>query len=452
MRVKRLPAGAALWAILALALTLRLAAAVWWQSRLAPGQRFEFGDSDTYWVLATHIAQGEAYQYGSPDARVFRMPGYPALLAVMFRLFGADMPVLYARCLSAALGTAAVAAVFAVARLLFERRTALVAAFLAACYPGAIAMSMVVLSEAPFCPLYLMQLAAWLKSWQAASASGRLREESGDGQAILWAILWAAASGVLAGLATLMRPDWLLFVPFAAVLGWAVLGWVVAPTGDRPGGPSHGGAGSFIPARVRWKLALVMLSCLTAVMAPWWWRNYRQIGEFVPTTLQVGASLYDGLNPRATGESDMWFVPRFVAAERRQGPDERAFEARLNRRMFDAAIDWALKNPRRVIELALIKLVRMWNIWPNNPQNRGGLLRWVTAATYLPLIVLAVIGLWRERHQLWPAALVWLPAVYLTFLHVVFVSSIRYREPAMLGLLIFAAAALTRGGRPSPIR
>lgn len=437
MGVKRLPAGAALGAILVLALALRLAAAVWWQSRLPPGQRFEFGDSDTYWVLATHIAQGEAYEYGSSDARVFRMPGYPALLAVLLRLFGDDMPVLYARFLSAALGTAAVAGVYAVARLLYERRTALLAALLAACYPGAIAMSVIVLSEAPFCPLYLLQLAAWLKCWQSDSDAAIIPVE----QAFrLFAhrpvpeqarrLFYGVVSGVFAGLATLMRPDWLLFVPFAGL------------------------AGLFFTRRHKEHLTIVLMMSvgLAAVMAPWWWRNYRQVHEFVPTTLQVGASLYDGLNPRATGESDMWFVPEFVAEERGRGPADRAFEARLDDRMFAAAIDWAAQHPRRLIELAASKLIRMWNLWPNNSQNRGVLLRLVIAVTYLPLIVLAAIGIWRQRHPIWPAAIVWLPAVYLTLLHLVFVSSMRYREPPMLGLLVFAAAALTRGGRPSSAR
>ncbi len=435
--VKRLPAGAALWAILALALTLRLVAACWWQSQLAPGQRFKFGDSDTYWVLAGHIAHGEPYEYGSSDARIFRMPGYPALLAVMLGLFGDNMPVLYARFLSAALGTAAVAGVYAVAQLLFDCRTALLAALLAACYPGAIAMSVVVLSEAPFCPLYLLQLVAWLKSWQTGSdaaagaverASRLLAHPSAPEQARR--LFYGVVSGALAGLATLMRPDWLLFVPFVGVLGLL-----------------------FTHQRQRHiAIVLVMSLGLTVVMAPWWWRNYRQVHEFVPTTLQVGASLYDGLNPRATGESDMSFVPRFVAEERDRGPAERAFQSRLDDSMFAAAADWARQHPQRVIELAAIKLVRMWNIWPNNPNNRGGLLRLVTAATYLPAMVLAAIGIWRQRGKLWPAALGWLPAVYLTLLHLVFVSSIRYREPAMLGLLVFAAAALTRGGQPSSAR
>jgi hypothetical protein len=45
----------------------------------------------------------------------------------------------------------------------------------------------------------------------------------------------------------------------------------------------------------------------------------------------------------------------------------------------------------------------------------------------------------------WPYILCWLPAVYFTLLHTVFVSSIRYREPAMLAMLALAAGALVGG-------
>jgi hypothetical protein len=43
----------------------------------------------------------------------------------------------------------------------------------------------------------------------------------------------------------------------------------------------------------------------------------------------------------------------------------------------------------------------------------------------------------------------WLPAVYLTLIHLVFVSSVRYREPAMLGVIVLAAVVAAGWRGPS---
>ncbi len=200
---------------------------------------------------------------------------------------------------------------------------------------------------------------------------------------------------------------------------------------------------------------------LVAAMAPWWVRNARVTGHFVPTTLQVGASLYDGLNPNATGASNLEaFVRRFTEEEKSAEIAENAknvatgndchakepFEWRLDRRMRDAALAWSRANPGRVLQLAGVKFCRMWNLWPNEPRLSSLPVRLAVFFTYTPLLIFAIIGAWRTFAQGWPYVLCWLPAVYLTGLHVVFVSSLRYREPAMLALLALAAGEMVRRG------
>jgi 4-amino-4-deoxy-L-arabinose transferase-like glycosyltransferase len=399
-------------AILSVALILRLGAGVWWQERLPAGKTFAFGDSEGYWVLARTIARGEPYEYGADKSKIFRTPGYPAVLAPLFWL-AADPPVLWGRAVSAVLGTAAVGGVAGIAWLLFDQRTALMAAGLAAVYPEAIAAGVFVLSEAPFTPLMMLHLILWTLAWRAESFSNTAG--------------WSFAGGVAAGLATLMRPSWLLFIPFAAVMGLTF----------------------YRDRQKQIAIVAIMLLGLCLTMTPWWVRNYRIAGRFVPTSLQVGASLYDGLSPIATGASDMRFVPEFLAEQQAadaagDGKVSGLLEDRLDRRLRDVSINWARQNPGQVLRLAAIKSGRMWSPLPNAGEFQSRTPRLILAASYSPVMLLAFVGAWQFARRDWPYLLCLLPAVYFTCLHVVFVSSIRYRQPAMLPLIVLAAAVVAR--------
>jgi 4-amino-4-deoxy-L-arabinose transferase-like glycosyltransferase len=421
--------------IVLVALALRLAGGWVWQSRL--DGRFGFGDSESYWTLGRSVAFGQSYRYG--DARVFRTPGYPALLAPIFFLGGSEPSVMWARAESALFGVLAVVGVWWLGRQLFDARTGLVAAWIAAVYPGAIAISALVLSEAAFCPLMLAHLILWTAAWRASSPRRT-------------AVL-SGVAGLVAGAATLVRPSWLLFVPFAVAVG-LVLGK---------------------PRRRHLGIGAMMLAGLLVAMMPWWIRNARATGQnmgfwdavmvrwickdpvpghFVPTTLQVGTSLYDGLGPQATGASDMAFVDRFAEEERLRavpvgdGTFE-SFEYQLDQRLRAESLAWSRAHPGRAVQLAAIKLVRLWNVWPNQATFSMWYLRLAVLLTYVPVMVLAAAGIGKTIHRGWPYVLCWLPAVYFTLLHVVFVSSIRYRQPAMLALMVLAAGAIAlRSGRP----
>ena len=140
--------------------------------------------------------------------------------------------------------------------------------------------------------------------------------------------------------------------------------WVVASVRNR-----HGGAAAC--AR------LVCVLGVAIVMGPWWARNARIYGRFVPTALWLGASLYDGLNPKATGASDMAFLgdPEIWPL------DEQDQDAELTRR----AVAFARAQPWRVLELAVVKLGRYWSPWPNAEGFRSPALAVAGAVVELPI-------------------------------------------------------------------
>lgn len=93
----------------------------------------------------------------------------------------------------------------------------------------------------------------------------------------------------------------------------------------------------------------------------------------------------------------------------------------------------------RVVQLAGIKFLRIWSPWPNSDTMQGWTYRLAILLGYTPLMVLAVAGAIRFVRRGWPYALCVVPAVYFTCLHMIFVGSIRYRQPPMLVLIVLAA-------------
>ncbi|MBQ1456587.1 MAG: hypothetical protein IIZ25_12155, partial [Thermoguttaceae bacterium] len=119
--------------------------------------------------------------------------------------------------------------------------------------------------------------------------------------------------------------------------------------------------------------------------------------------------------------------------------DDPAYEIKLDRAMKNASVAWAKAHPREVLRLGWVKFCRLWNLWPNEPSFRSLPIRLGILLTYGPILFLALIGaVWAFRHGS-AARLLLFPALYVTCLHVIFVSSLRYRIPAIAPLIILAA-------------
>lgn len=415
--VKRHP----LATILILALALRIGIAVAVQARMdqLPDQAFLIeGDANGYWYLGGQIACGGEYAVG--PRQILRMPGLPALLAISNTLFGESY--LAARCVLALIGTLACGLVYVLGRDLFDRRVGLLATAGCAFAPTLAGFSVVILTETLFAACMLWSL------WTLHRLARIQDQSDDDAPSLARRTSIAAMAGVAIAFTTYARPVWLLagFVFLCVSL--------------------------CLSRRRLWVLQhfAVMHVVLGLMLLPWIIRNYHITdGHIVPTTLWVGPSLYDGLNPTATGASDMQFIE-----DDRLSDSMNEFE--IDRHYRALAVDYAIEHPGRAVSLALAKLVRMWTPWPSANEFQHPVLVVLMAAWFLPVVGLAMLGSWKHR-SCWLLLFTVGPAIYLSAIHMLFVGSIRYRLPAEYTLAIVAAAGLchlidTIGTKPGSSR
>lgn len=399
--------GRGVWLAVAAGLGLRVLAAVAvWVVTSQQGKLCLFDDTAIYWDLAGRIVEGRPYvvfQEGGIPHYALRAPGYPVFLAAVRWVFGSS--TLAPRLAQAVLGAAGVALVAELSKRVAPEgeRARVASAWVAALEPYSAAMSALLLSEAVFVPLMLVALVGLARLWNGESG-GRLR-----------AVMVALGTGAAAGVGVLTRPSWALFVP--AALG----AWVVLARGRRKAALGRAG--------------LVGLGLVLA-MSPWWIRNERVLGKFVPTALWMGASLYDGLSPEADGSSDMDFLhaPEF------RDLDEATQDAKLRERAWT----WARAHPARVLELAVVKFGRFWSPWPNAEEfsTRWGAV--ASALVVVPLYGVILLGAWDHRGDMRGLVLTLGPVLYFLGVHLVFVSSIRYRIPALVPAFALAGEAVAR--------
>ena len=490
---------------LILAFAVRLGAALYWENRYARGELY-YGDSPGYWVLADAIAHSQPYQYGE-YGRIFRTPGYPAVIATGMRLnewlTGSALTYWRGRIIGALIGVGCVWLLWKIGCLAFNPAVGLCSAFWGAIYPEFVMLSVLILADSLFCLLILAQIFFWIKTFcrpkrslftglipqngysevKRASEAGEIDQPGKQDRFPLYSALLA---GFFAGFACLTRPGWLYFTPCAVILMTVVFFLLKQKE----------------QARRQLLSGLVMTICCFAVLFPWALRNYRVSGEWIWTTCQGGPSLWDGLNPQADGSSNMLFMPKtyrevehLVARELGLSADRRSMEERtdilkridrveldrveLNRveeignqkqvdivkqtGLFDLSqeglerdfvITVELETNRLLTErslnrlttdwsgclhLAWIKFCRTWSPWPNQESFRSLPILLVFSLFYSLLLIFLFFGLIRASQNREFCLLFFMISGYFVFLHVIFVGSIRYRQPVLWFATIFFA-------------
>ncbi|QDT65042.1 ArnT family glycosyltransferase [Calycomorphotria hydatis] len=400
--------------ILLVAASIRLSAALVIESRLQrnPDQEFMIpGDANGYWELASRIANGQSYELYTPPRRVMRMPGFPLFLAAIMSVFGESIYAV--RIALVLVGVGACAGVYVLGELLVDRLTGLVACSIASVSPLMVGLSVLVLSETLFA---LSILIAMVFSYRFLNVSNSNVIQQGENiESTKSPRTWyAVAAGISHAVATLIRPTWAPILPLLAI--WSGFAAWRQKT-------------SFLPA-------ILAVVAFIGSMTPWVIRNAMVTeGHFVPTSLWAGPSLYDGLNPTATGASDMQF---FEDDDLLKSMSEYEMDREYRRR----AVDYATAHPGRVLQLAFIKLWRFWKPWPSIPSLSSGFPAFVIGGFECGLYLLTVIGVWCCRHKYSVLVATLGPVLFFSVVHSVFVGSLRYRIPAEYPMCILTAVGL----------
>ena len=403
----------------------------WFIQRKGQGRLCIFDDTNYYWLLARTIRSGSTYEiieWGTISHRALRTPGYPLFLAACHVVFG-ESP-LGVRLVQAVLGTLSVGLIYLLTQRLdtrsvvcavrgFSLRVApLVAAILAAVNPYYVAISELLLSEALFLPLMLATLWGLAVLWRGSDGAGRSGEPAAGRRALI-----AIAAGALDGAAVLTRPSFGLFLPIALLV------WVLTSALSRDGRRLKDGA-SRHGALCGW---------FRALDEPMVDSQCEQLRPVRADIDLAGSQSIRWIEPRRNGASDM----DFLAAPEFRMLDEVNQDATLRRR----SLEFARENPARVLELAFIKLGRYWSVWPNADEFRNVALTVSSALIVIPLYFLIIAGVWDRRRDACALMLLAGPVIYFCFVHMIFVSSIRYRIPGEM-----AATALAGYGFASLVR
>ncbi len=292
--------------VAAIGLAVRLAVVAWAHGRFSP-----VADGHYYDVLARRLAAGDGYTWLWPDGAVTYAAhypvGYPALLALAYRLAGA-IPT-SGMILNAVLGAAGACAAHRIADgAQVPRWRPLAAGFSVAVHPALVSYTPALMTEGVTASLLLV----------AGALASAARSER-----LVWPRV--AAAGAVVGLATLVRPPSILLAPFVGALALR--------------------AGR--PARHRVAAAALTTAVCLACVAPWTARNCVRMHRCALVSLNGGWNLLIGAHTVSGGWAPI-DVPPECATVWDEAAKDTCFERAAERAIAAAPLLWLARAPAKL--------------------------------------------------------------------------------------------------------
>jgi 4-amino-4-deoxy-L-arabinose transferase-like glycosyltransferase len=365
-----------------------------------------------FFDLAQNIAAGKGISLDGGTVTAFRVPLYPAFVALVTMGHRDYLPVLLSQSL---IGAATVWCAALIAQKLFNSTAAVIAAFLTAIYPYYVVHDTALQETSLY--TFLTALSVLLLM--------RVRENG--------SILIAACAGLTLGTAVLTRAN---LAPFALV---APL-WLLLPA--RP---------TVVPRRRRLLTCLLCAAALTLTVSPWLLRSYSLTGSATLSS-QSGFFLWLGNNPRtfshypkeSIDHSQVTALAALSSQDKAELQARRSNEASVDQWFRNKGIDYIRKHPLQTVANSFRKIVDAFG-WLPSPRRSF----WPNLAyslSYAPIMILGLWGMWVGRMHWREHSVFYAQFILFAAVTGVFFGATSYRAYLDVYWIVFAAGVLAALG------
>jgi 4-amino-4-deoxy-L-arabinose transferase-like glycosyltransferase len=357
--------------------------------------------------INTAIELAESGEFWVRGKRAWEMPGLAILYSLLYKTVGSKVGLIaVARTLQSLVLIFTAVLLYGMSRHLFhDRTTATVTYAITLFYPFFIFYQGILMSETLFI-FFLVAGFFWLYRWESGSFEK-------DRYLVGATIAFALAVYVKA---TLWFLPPLLAGSFALFAG---------------------------RSRLRAFRALLLSTVVFGLcLSPWWFRNYLIFNEFVPLTTASPRHMYAGNNPMNESGGG------------RRGTDWEpiaAFETLPELEWSEAyrreTLSYIRENPGKFLRMSVIRFGRYWRIYAYAEEYRTPLYVALSVLSYGVVLIFAIVGMVQNRHLWRRLSPVYVLIVFFTAVHVVVVTSVRYRLPLEPFLILLASPPIAAGVR-----